>query len=76
MPPRGTTTRSGWQRYRRGVRDAGGAQRLSVQARHGMRNAHVSEAIRMMSEATEEALSPSAIARRLGISTRQLERLP
>ena len=57
------------------VRDAGGAQRLSVQARHGMRNAHVSEAIRMMGEATEDAMSPSAIARRLGISTRQLERL-
>lgn len=57
------------------VRDAGGAQRLSVQARHGMRNAHVSEAIRMMGAATDEPLPPSEIARRLGISTRQLERL-
>ena len=57
------------------VRDASGAQRLSVQARHGMRNQHVSEAIRLMADATEETLSTAEIADRLGISTRQLERL-
>lgn len=57
------------------VREGSAAQRVSLQSRHGMRNAHLMRAIRMMEENIEEPLPPSAIAERLGISTRQLERL-
>lgn len=57
------------------VREGSAAQRVSLQSRHGMRNAHLMRAIRMMEEHIEEPLPPSAIAERLGISTRQLERL-
>lgn len=57
------------------VRDGSAEQRLSVQARHGMRNTHLTYAIRRMSETVESPLSPAAIAREIGISTRQLERL-
>lgn len=57
------------------VRDAGGAQRVSLQSRSGMRNRHLAHAIRIMHERLDDPVSPSAIARELGISTRQLERL-
>lgn len=57
------------------VRDGDAAQRVSVQARHGVRNAHIADAVRLMNEHIEDPLSPVEIARRLGISTRQLERL-
>lgn len=57
------------------VRGGTAEQRLSVQARHGMRNTHLTYAIRRMSETVESPLSPAAIAQEIGISTRQLERL-
>ena len=56
-------------------RDGDGAQRVSVQARRGMRNAHVAEAGRMMGARTEDPMTPAQIAEEIGISTRQLERL-
>lgn len=57
------------------VREGSAAQRVSLQSRHGMRNAHLMRAIAMMEENIEEPISPSLIAEDLGISTRQLERL-
>ncbi|VDC26656.1 GlxA family transcriptional regulator [Pseudogemmobacter humi] len=57
------------------VREGTAAQRVSLQSRHGMRNQHLMRAIGMMEESIEEPLSPGHIAERLGISTRQLERL-
>lgn len=57
------------------VREGTAAQRVSLQSRHGMRNVHLMRAIRMMEEHIEEPLPPSVIAEKLGISTRQLERL-
>lgn len=57
------------------VRAATAEQRLSFQARHGIRNGHLTHAIRRMSETVEEPLAPSVIAAEIGISVRQLERL-
>lgn len=57
------------------VREGTAAQRVSLQSRHGMRNAHLSRAIALMEAHVEEPLSPFDLADRLGISTRQLERL-
>ncbi|NEY90294.1 GlxA family transcriptional regulator [Tabrizicola oligotrophica] len=57
------------------VREGSAAQRVSLQSRHGMRNAHLMRAIAIMEANIEEPLSPSLIAEELGISTRQLERL-
>jgi len=57
------------------VREATAEQRVSLQSRHGIRNPHLSNAVRMMSENIEEPISPSEIAQEIGISTRQLERL-
>lgn len=57
------------------VREGTAAQRVSLQSRHGMRNEHLVRAIAIMEETIENPASPSIIAERLGISTRQLERL-
>lgn len=57
------------------VREGTAPQRVSLQSRHGMRNAHLVRAIGMMEESIEEPRSPSCIAESLRISTRQLERL-
>ena len=57
------------------VRNASAAQKVSLQSRSGMRNAHLIRAIEIMRSHLEETVSPSAIARDIGISTRQLERL-
>ncbi len=57
------------------VRDGTAAQRISVQARHGVRNAHIAAAVRLMRTTLDEPLTPAEIADRIGISTRQLERL-
>ena len=57
------------------VREANAAQRLSFQARHGIRNEHLSQAIRRMNETIETPMSPAEIAAELRISVRQLERL-
>lgn len=57
------------------VREGTAEQRVSIQSRHGIRNPHLSFAIARMAETLEEPLSPAQIAREIGISTRQLERL-
>ena len=57
------------------VREGSAAQRVSLQSRHGMRNAHLTRAIQIMEENIEIPLAPCDIAEELGISTRQLERL-
>lgn len=57
------------------VRDADGAQRVSLQSRHGIRNQHLTRAIQLMNESIDEPRPPSVIARELGISGRQMERL-
>ncbi len=57
------------------VRDATAAQRVSLQSRNGMRNPHMAKAIQIMQDTIEFPVSPSVIADRIGISTRQLERL-
>ncbi len=57
------------------VRESTAEQRVSLQSRHGMRNAHLASAIQLMSESIEEPLTPAAIAREIGISVRQLERI-
>jgi transcriptional regulator GlxA family with amidase domain len=57
------------------VREPTAEQKLSLQSRHGIRNAHLSKAIKMMSENIEHPIPPAEIADDVGISTRQLERL-
>ncbi|MCT4553666.1 MAG: GlxA family transcriptional regulator [Pelagimonas sp.] len=57
------------------VRNATAEQRVSLQSRNGMRNAHMVRAIQRMQAAISEPVSPSLIAEEIGISTRQLERL-
>ncbi|WBU57355.1 GlxA family transcriptional regulator [Paracoccus sediminicola] len=57
------------------AREASSAQKVSLQSRNGMRNAHLVRAIELMQSHLEEPLPPSAIAREIGISVRQLERL-
>jgi len=57
------------------VRNATAAQRVSLQSRNGMRNKHLAKAIQVMHDNLETPISPTVIARDLGISTRQLERL-
>ena len=57
------------------VREASAEQKLSLQSRHGIRNEHLSNAVRIMSEHIEEPIPPSEIAAEIGISTRQMERL-
>lgn len=57
------------------VREGSAAQRVSLQARHGMRNAHLMRAISIMEGCIEEPLATREIADALCISTRQLERL-
>ncbi len=57
------------------VREGTAAQRVSIQSRHGMRNAHLARAIGVLEARMEEPLTPQDLAQTLGISTRQLERL-
>lgn len=57
------------------VREATAKQRVSLQSRNGMRNAHLSAAIEVMRKNLDNPISPSAIANGLNISARQLERL-
>ena len=57
------------------VRESTAAQKVSLQSRNGMRNKHLASAIAIMSTRLDDPSSPSQIARELGISTRQLERL-
>lgn len=57
------------------VRNPTSAQKVSLQSRNGIRNAHLVHAIKIMRDSLDAPQSPSAIASQLGISTRQLERL-
>ncbi len=57
------------------VRNSTAAQRVSLQSRNGMRNTHLAKAIQVMHDNLETPVSPAVIAKDLGISTRQLERL-
>lgn len=57
------------------VREGDAEQRVSLQSRHGIRNEHLTHAIGLMSSTVEAPMSPSEIARDIGVSTRQLERL-
>ncbi len=57
------------------VRNSTAEQRVSLQSRNGMRNAHLAKAIQIMERNLEAPISPTEIASELGISTRQLERL-
>ncbi|MFQ6552223.1 GlxA family transcriptional regulator [Aestuariibius insulae] len=50
-------------------------QRLSVPTRIGVRHPKLSRVIQMMEANIEEPISPSILARDVGMSTRQLERL-
>ncbi|MFY0679963.1 MAG: GlxA family transcriptional regulator [Thalassovita sp.] len=50
-------------------------QRLSVPTRIGVRHPKLSQVIQMMEENIEEPVSPSLLAKDVGLSTRQLERL-
>jgi len=50
-------------------------QRLSVPTRIGVRHPKLSQVIQMMEANIEEPISPSILAREVGMSTRQLERL-
>ena len=50
-------------------------QRLSVPTRIGVRHPKLSQVIQMMEANVEEPISPATLARRVGMSTRQLERL-
>ena len=50
-------------------------QRLSVPTRIGVRHPKLSQVIQMMEGNIEEPISPSLLAKEVGMSTRQLERL-
>jgi len=50
-------------------------QRLSVPTRIGVRHPKLSRVIQMMETYVEEPISPSLLAKNVGMSTRQLERL-
>ena len=50
-------------------------QRLSVPTRIGVRHPKLSKVIQMMETNIEEPISPSLLAKEVGMSTRQLERL-
>jgi len=58
-----------------GVRPAEASQQISMQARYGIRNPHIAEAIRLINDSSGFYMPTSEIARKIGISTRQLERL-
>ncbi|MEX0317236.1 MAG: GlxA family transcriptional regulator [Ruegeria sp.] len=57
------------------VRNATAEQKVSLQSRNGMRNTHLARAIQLMQDQIGDPVSPTVIAERVGISTRQLERL-
>lgn len=57
------------------VRNPTAAQRVSFQSRNGMRNRHLAKAIEIMRSRIDDPVPLTEIARELGISTRQIERL-
>ena len=50
-------------------------QRLSIPTRIGVRHPKLGQVIRMMEQNIEEPISPASLAKDVGMSTRQLERL-
>ena len=50
-------------------------QRLSIPTRIGVRHPKLSRVIQMMEQAIEDPISPATLAKEVGMSTRQLERL-
>jgi transcriptional regulator GlxA family with amidase domain len=57
------------------VREGSAPQRVSLQARHGMRNARLVRAVRLIESRLEAPPRPGEVAEAVGISVRQLERL-
>ena len=57
------------------VREATAEQKISLQSSHAMRNPHIVKAVQLMRESIEYPLAGSEIAKEIGISPRQLERL-
>lgn len=57
------------------IRTAQDVQRLSVPTRIGVRHVKLAEVIQRMEQNTEEPISPATLAKDVGLSTRQLERL-
>ena len=57
------------------IRSEDDEQRLSVPARVGVRHPKLTTVIQTMEQNIEEPISPSELARQVGMSTRQLERL-
>ena len=57
------------------ARASGDEQRLSAPARIGVRHPKLVSIVRRMEGAIEEPISPAELAREVGMSTRQLERL-
>ncbi|MBP1804304.1 GlxA family transcriptional regulator [Rubellimicrobium aerolatum] len=57
------------------IRTGQDTQRLSIPTRIGVRHPKLSRVIQVMEQAIEEPISPATLARDVGLSTRQLERL-
>ncbi len=57
------------------VRSGTAQQRVSLQSRAGARSEKLAEALALMKSDLDEMTSPTEIAEKIGISTRQLERL-
>ena len=57
------------------VREGSATQKVSIRSRYGLRNSRLGEAIRIMEDNIESPLSTAEIARQIGVSTRQLERM-
>lgn len=57
------------------ARNSGGAQRVSLQSRSGIRNRHLVAAIEIMRKRIEEPVSVGEISRQIGLSPRQIQRL-
>ena len=58
-----------------GVREASATQKVSARSRYGIRNSRLGQAIRLIEENLEVPFSSHELSCKLGISTRQLERL-
>ena len=58
-----------------GARDASAAQKISLQARNGMRNTYIARAIDIMRAHLDAPISQPFIAAQVGLSVRHLERL-
>lgn len=63
------------QQIHSAIRTDQDTQRLSVATRIGVRHPKLSQVIQMMEANIEEPISPSILAKDVGMSTRQLERL-